>query len=172
MRHDGGGFGGILLAALGGALLWALLVVGCVGCLSLFKSDVDDLPDGKNTPIGFDGGLIYWMPQWCPDTDKAADKLLIESWANRAWADLSAQWPAKAKQTSVWFVGKQDPHTNKGNAVQGYWDASENRIVYRCGIEQVIRHELFHVYCDRWHLPCNCARIDHPDGSGLDCKPQ
>ena len=121
--------------------------------------------------VEFEGGSLFVRKGECEEVDPAT----IRDWADRAHRDLSAAWPDRADRFRVdglLMSGMREPITNNGKSAYGYWDRKKQTVVYKCGVENVIRHELFHVWCDRARLPCNCTWIDHPDGFNLDCSPR
>ena len=149
------------------------LLVGCVliaagGPLEAAQQSPEPRP-GEST-VTFEGGTLRVVAGECDEVDLET----IREWADRAHRDLSEVWPGRAGQFRVdglVMYGMVEPISN-GKPAYGYWDRKRQTVVYRCGVERVIRHELFHVWCDRAELPCNCTWIDHPDGFGLDCSPQ
>ncbi len=121
--------------------------------------------------VEFDGGTLHVVTGEC----EAVDPDTIRDWADRAYRDLSAAWPDRTdrfRAEGLTMVGMLDAVTRKGRSVNGYWDRERQTIVFKCGVEIVIRHELFHVWCERGGLPCDCARIDHPGGFDLECRPK
>jgi hypothetical protein len=154
----------------GVGLLGLALAAGCGPA-----RDAEDSPtppaELREFTVEFDGGSLLVRKGECEDVDPAT----IREWADRAHRDLSAAWPDRADRFQVdrlVMYGMGDAITNKGKSVNGYWDRKRQTVVYKCGVEIVIRHELFHVWCDRARLPCNCTWIDHPDGFNLDCTPK
>jgi len=121
--------------------------------------------------VTFEGGSLRVQNGECDEVDLAT----IREWADRAHRDLSEAWPDRADRFRVdglVMYGMRKPITNHGKSAYGYWDRKRQTVVYKCGVERVIRHELFHVWCDRAELPCDCTWIDHPDGFNLDCSPR
>lgn len=150
-----------------------MLLIGLVvaaGCGP--AREAEDSPttpaDSRVFTVEFEGGSLLVRKGECEEVDPVT----IREWADRAHRDLSEVWPDRADRFRVdrlEMVGMLEPTTNKGRSANGYWDRKKQRVVYKCGVERVIRHELFHVWCDRAELPCNCTWIDHPDGFNLDC---
>ena len=119
--------------------------------------------------LTFSGGSFVVDPGECD----AVDESRLRDWADRAHTDIRAEWPEREKRFRVSrlrLVGRLDPQAN-GAAANGFWDRERATIVFRCGVEEVVRHELFHVWCERAALPCDCKRIDHPGGFDLACAP-
>jgi hypothetical protein len=149
------------------------LFVACVlgpACGPPRETRDEPAPPPEEIEVDFDGGSLRVRRGECDDVDVTA----VRDWANRAHRDLSEAWPDRTERFRVdglVMVGMREPVAS-GEPAQGYWDRKRRRVVYRCGIEIVIRHELFHVWCDRAELPCDCTWIDHPDGYDLDCSPQ
>ena len=120
--------------------------------------------------VEFDGGTLRVLKGECDEVDPE----LIREWADRAYRDLSEVWPERTdrfRADGLTMFGMRDAVTRRGRSVNGFWDRRARRIVYKCGVEIVIRHELFHVWCESARLPCDCTWIDHPDGFNLDCTP-
>ena len=119
--------------------------------------------------MSFSGGSLLVDRGECATVDEAR----VREWADRAHADLRAAWPDGEKRFRVSrlrLLGRLDPHAD-GAPANGYWDRERETIVFRCGVEEVVRHELFHAWCERAALPCDCKRIDHPGGFDLTCAP-
>ena len=130
-------------------------------------------PSSSSAPstvtVDFAGGSLRVERGECD----AFDAGVIREWADRAYADLSAAWPDRAalfRAEGLRLSGRRDPASG-GKPAYGYWDRERATIVFRCGTEPVVRHELFHVWCERARLPCDCERIDHPGGFDLACRP-
>ena len=155
------------------SLIGNFLMVGCVliaACGPPKAPRQSPEPRPEESTVTFDGGTLRVVTGECDEVDLAT----IREWADRAHRDLSEVWPGRADRFRVdglVMYGMLEPISN-GKPAYGYWDRKRQTVVYQCGVERVIRHELFHVWCDRTDLPCNCTWIDHPDGFGLDCAPQ
>jgi hypothetical protein len=121
--------------------------------------------------VTFAGGSLLVRKGECEEVDAET----VRDWADRAHRDLSRAWPDRAERFRVDGLvmdGQLQPITSQGKFAYGYWDRKKQRVVFQCGVENVIRHELFHVWCDHAGLPCNCTWIDHPGGFELDCTPK
>jgi len=129
-----------------------------------------DVAEASADRVAFSGGTLRVVAGECDTVDVA----VIHEWAERARRDLSEAWPERASRFTVSDLtlrGERDPHVG-GRPAHGYWLRATRTVVFRCGDERVIRHELFHVWCEDAGLPCDCTRIDHPEGFRLDCSPQ
>ena len=126
-------------------------------------------PARSTETVEFEAGSLLVERGEC----KRVDAGLLREWADKAHADMSAAWPERAtrfRASGVRLVGRVDPRSG-GKPVYGYWDRERSTVFFRCGVEEVVRHELFHAWCERAELPCDCERIDHPDGFDLRCRP-
>jgi len=56
-----------------------------------------------------------------------------------------------------------------GVAAAGCYTFKKDRIQFRCGVENVMEHELQHRFCDRLDCPCDCKLVDHSPGYDLNC---
>jgi len=145
---------------------FARAILGCA-LVSLAACAVRSAPQPRH--LTFSGGSFVVERGECASVDEAR----LRAWADRAHADLGAAWPERARRfrvSKLRLLGRLDPHADGGPA-NGYWDRERDTIVFRCGVEEVVRHELFHVWCERAALPCDCKRIDHPGGFDLRCTP-
>jgi hypothetical protein len=157
-------------------LIAGLLVVGCAaaaGCAPARQAEDSPAPvaEAEEFTVEFEGGSLLVRKGECEEIAPET----IREWANRAHRDLSEAWPGRAalfRTDRLVMYGMREPITNKGRTANGYWDRKRQTVVYKCGVEIVIRHELFHVWCDRARLPCDCTWIDHPGGFNLDCTPK
>ena len=152
------------------ALLGCALAAACGTAKDSRDSPAPPL-DARGFMVNFEGGSLLVQRGECDEVDAAT----VREWANRAHRDLSEAWPDRAgrfRSDGLVMYGMREPITNNGKSAYGYWDRKRQRVVYKCGVEHVIRHELFHVWCDRARLPCDCTWIDHPDGFDLDCTPR
>jgi hypothetical protein len=152
--------------------LFFLAFVVASGCGPAREAEHSPAPaaDLGEFTVEFEGGSLLVRRGEC----EAVDPATVRDWANRAHRDLSEAWPDRTdrfRADGLVMVGMREPITNKGKSANGYWDRKRQAVVFKCGVEIVIRHELFHVWCDRARLPCDCTWIDHPDGFDLDCTP-
>ena len=117
------------------------------------------------TTVSFLGGEIKVAKGQC----SGADLHVVREWADRAYTDMSEFHP-KLPRVSLRMRGEVSPRTG-GRTVNGYYKKSCDMIVYKCGVENVIRHELFHVWA--WKLGLSYwLTIDHPGGHNLDGTPK
>jgi len=58
-----------------------------------------------------------------------------------------------------------------GTAAYGCYFFNRDQVLFRCGYENVIEHELQHRFCDQLKRPCDCYQTDHPGGVDLNCQP-
>ena len=58
-----------------------------------------------------------------------------------------------------------------GIAAYGCYYFDRDQVLFRCGYENVIEHELQHRLCNQLHRPCDCHQVDHPGGVDLNCQP-
>jgi len=151
-----------------GILLCASIAVASYGACVVRSAHVGSSAAGSQS-VSFSGGSFTVEPGECESIDAAR----LREWAERAHADMSTAWPDRAKRfrvSGLRLLGRLDPQA-AGAPASGYWDRERETIVFRCGVEEVVRHELFHVYCEHAALPCDCRRIDHPGGYDLSCAP-
>ncbi len=59
----------------------------------------------------------------------------------------------------------------RGTAAYGCYFFNRDQVLFRCGYENVIEHELQHRFCDQLKRPCDCYQTDHPGGVDLNCQP-
>lgn len=150
------------------ALFVTLYVVSC----GLISTDPNPpRAEYATVPLG-EGGYLLAAAGECPAIDLAE----VESWARRARRDMLAVYPDAGPKLSLngWrLYGKTAPTFN-GAIVQGYTDRERKTMFFQCGIERVVRHEAFHVWCPRLDLPewCDCRFYDHRGGFNLDCSPR
>ena len=146
----------------------ALIAMGTFGgCRASHAGPAPAVEPAVRT-VHFAGGTLLVERGACDGVDTER----VREWADRAFAEMGAAWPAhvgRFRVSGLRMSGQRDPRTASG-AAYGYWDRKRSTIVFRCGVENVVRHELFHVYCERAALPCDCKRIDHPDGFDLNCR--
>jgi len=157
--------------AVGIVLAGCCLLASCGTAKESAGRPVPQAASAREFTVTFEGGSLLVRKGECEEVDAE----IIRDWADRAHRDLSKAWPDRADRFRVDGLvldGMRQPITNNGKSAYGYWDRKKQRVVYQCGVERVIRHELFHVWCDRARLPCNCTWIDHPDGFNLDCSPR
>ena len=114
----------------------------------------------RNYRIDYSGGVLIVSPWEC----KAVNLAVLRLWANAAWKDMSAVWGSSVPRCRTRVVGMRDP----GN--QGYYSADSGIVFFKCGVEQVIRHELFHRWAHKMGL-AHWRTIDHPDGHKIDGSP-
>jgi len=137
-----------------------VLLLLCLSCSYIMDRDPWD--GARYKPLRFDGGTLMVSTGECSPVDFP---VLID-WANRAYRDMSAAQPGFDFTIDQIYVYGQKLSTR-----HGYYDTKDKVIVFDCGEENVIRHELFHRYCYRWKMGCNCATIDHPGGTPIgECK--
>jgi len=157
--------------AVGVVLAWCAVAVSCGSVKESQDRPAPQTATVREFSVAFEGGSLLVLKGECEEVDAE----VIRDWANRAHRDLSEAWPDRVGRfqlDGLVMDGRREPITNNGKSAFGYWDRKKQTVVYQCGVENVIRHELFHVWCDRARLPCDCTWIDHPDGFNLDCTPR
>ena len=87
-----------------------------------------------------------------------------------AFAEVYPERRDRLRLDGLYVYGERDPHTRSGRPVYGLYRRSKRLVLFRCGYENVIRHELVHHYCEELRLPCDCARMDHPAGYDMRCR--
>lgn len=140
-------------------LALALALVGCAG----FLRWETNRGDGDWFYVPFEGGTLRVSSGECGGFDWRE----MQDFANRAFRDMSEAWPAESFKSDKIFV-RGEKLSNRN----GYYSTKRNLIVFNCGVERVLRHELFHYYCYNAQLTgCDCYWIDHPapEGYNLDC---
>lgn len=58
-----------------------------------------------------------------------------------------------------------------GAAAYGCYFFDRDEVLFRCGYENVVEHELQHRLCDRLDRSCDCHMVDHSGGTNLNCQP-
>lgn len=58
-----------------------------------------------------------------------------------------------------------------GTAAYGCYFFDRDQVLFRCGHENVVEHELQHRFCDQLDRPCDCYKTDHAGGVDLNCQP-
>ena len=110
--------------------------------------------------IRFAGGTLRVAEGDCG----MVDIVTMRQWADKAYIDMLAYHP-RLPQIDLRVRGEDLDSRN------GYVKLRDGVVVYRCGVETVIRHELFHYWAWKIGLPYYMT-INHPDGHSLDGTPK
>jgi len=141
-------------------LVLALTLLATAGCASFLRWETNR-GDGDWAYLPFEGGTLRVSAGECGGFDWRE----MQDWANKAYREMREVWPVEEFKSDRIFV--RGERLNNRN---GYYSTAKNMIVFNCGVEEVIRHELFHYYCYNAKLTgCDCYTIDHPGGWELDC---
>ena len=137
-----------------------LAIALATGCASLMRWETNR-GDGDWRYLPFNGGTLRVSAGECGGFDWKT----MQDWADKAYNEMRVVWPVEEFKSDRIFVRGERLASR-----HGYYSVRKNLIVFNCGEENVLRHELFHYYCYNAKLTgCDCATIDHPGGWNLDC---
>jgi hypothetical protein len=119
------------------------------------------------------GELAGWVK--ISDGDCAlVDRGLVVNGARSAFRRFAKAYPDRGhelKLEGVYFYGENNLRSKSGSRLNGLSRHSKRLILFRCGYEMVIEHELLHYHCRELDLPCDCSTIEHPGRVDIRCRP-
>ena len=146
--------------------LGLLLSFGCSGSAS--SPTAPPAPTGTQSMVTTQWGSLSVQSGSCTSVDLE----LLEESIDRAYARARETKGAlidSVRLDGLVAVGVANLDCG-GVAAAGCYTFKKDRIQFRCGVENVMEHELQHRFCDRLDCPCDCRLVDHSPGYDLNCR--